>query len=168
MYESLENYYDQTEFQDTSVLFEIVDPINDPHIVKYNNVHAYPLAVVNNDMAGHVRLKEAESYWGIDKWLAFAADNEEILKSKVTDWLEWNSTKEGLVLYGQNKMLKVKTPFYHKAKELRSALGHATKKRRWYYGAENWYDRCIERGIHEFTPDLALQLYDEDAINAGR
>lgn len=168
MYESLENYYDQTEFQDTSVLFEIVDPINDPHIVKYNNVHAYPLAVVNNDMAGHVRLKEAESYWGIDKWLAFTADNEEILKSKVTDWLEWKSTKEGLVLYGQNKMLKVKTPFYHKAKELRSALGHATKKRRWYYGAEEWYDRCIERGIHEFTPDLALQLYDEDAINAGR
>lgn len=168
MIDSLVDYYCHPKFQDTSVLFEIVDPINDPHIVKYNNVHAYPLAIVNNDMAGHVRLKEAESYWGIDKWLAFTADNEEILKSKVTDWLEWNSTKEGLVLYGQNKMLKVKTPFYHKAKELRSALGHATKKRRWYYGAEDWYDRCIERDIHEFTPDLALQLYDEDAINAGR
>lgn len=168
MYESLENYYDQTEFQDTSVLFEIVDPINDPHIVKYNNVHAYPLAVVNNDMAGHVRLKEAEDYWGIDKWLVFTANNEETLKAQMNNWLGWNSTKEGLVLYGQNKMLKVKTPFYHKAKELRSALGHATKKRRWYYGAENWYDRCIERDIHEFTPDLALQLYNEDAINAGR
>lgn len=168
MYESLENYYDQTEFQDTSVLFEIVDPINDPHIVKYNNVHAYPLAVVNNDMAGHVRLKEAEDYWGIDKWLVFTANNEETLKAQMNNWQGWNSTKEGLVLYGQNKMLKVKTPFYHKAKELRSALGHATKKRRWYYGAEEWYDRCIERGIHEFTPDLALQLYDEDAINAGR
>ena len=168
MYESLDNYYDQTEFQDTSVLFEIVDPINDPHIVKYNNVHAYPLAVVNNDMAGHVRLKEAESYWDIDKWLAFTADNEEMLKAKMTDWLEWNSTKEELVLYGQNKMLKVKTPFYHKAKELRSALGHATKKRRWYYGAEEWYDRCIERDIHEFTPDLALRLYNEETVNAAR
>lgn len=168
MYNSLEDYYAQLQFQDTSVLFEIVDPINDPHIVKYNNVHAYPLAVVNNDMAGRIQLKEAEKYWGIDKWLEFTANDVEELKVKMNNWLGWNSTKEGLVLYGQNKMLKVKTTFYHKAKELRSALGHVTKKRRWYYGAEDWYDRCIARDIHEFTPDLALQLYDEETVNAAR
>lgn len=168
MIDSLVDYYSHPKFQDTSVLFEIVDPVNDPHIVKYSNVHAYPLAVVKNDMAGRVQLKEAEDYWGIDKWLAFTADNEEMLKARMNNWLEWNSTKEGLVLYGQNKMLKVKTPFYHKAKELRSALGHATKKRRWYYGAEEWYDRCIERDIHEFTPDLALRLYNEETVNAAR
>lgn len=162
--QSLKDFYTHEKYQDLSVLFEIVDPINDPHIVKYNNVYAYPLAVVKNDMNGHVELKNAESYWGIDKWLAFTANSQDELKQKIASWEQQNPTKEGLVIYAPNKMLKIKTPFYHKAKELRGALGNEHKKRHWYYGAEQWYDYCAERGIKEFSPDLALGLFEMDEV----
>lgn len=88
------------------------------------------------------------------------------LKRKITLWERLNPIDEGLVLYGQNKMLKYKTKFYHKAKELRGALGNKRKKRHWYYGAEPWYDYCEKRGIREFTPDLAVGLHMMDMIAA--
>ena len=66
---------------------------------------------------------------------------------------------------GQNKMLKIKSPFYLKAKELRGAMGLADnghEKRQWHYGAYDWYQRVKAEGITNFSPDLALQLYKED------
>lgn len=153
-------FYAKPANQDKSILFEIVDPVKDPHIVKYDQAHAYPLAVVTNSMQGRVDLSNAEHYWDIDRWLAFTADNEAELKTYIDQWEHNNPTLEGLVLYGQNKMLKYKTKFYHKAKELRSSLGHNHKKANWYYGAEPWYDYCIEHDIHEFTPDLAFGLHE--------
>lgn len=156
------SFYAEPNNWNKSILFEIVDPKNDPHIVKYDESHVFPLAVINNDMNGQLDLSTAEKYWSIDRWLAFTADNEEELRTKIEQWEQDNPTLEGLVLYGQNKMLKYKTKFYHKAKELRGALGNKHKKRHWYYGAEPWYDYCIEHDIHEFTPDLALKLYAKD------
>lgn len=157
-------FYSHQKNYNKSVLFEIVVPIKDPHIVKYDKAHAYPLAVIQNDMNGRVDLKSAEEFWDIDRWLAFTADDEKELKTYIDLWEHNNPTLEGLVLYGQNKMLKYKTKFYHKAKELRGALGHDHKKANWYYGAEPWYDYCIAHNIHEFTPDLALELYEMDAV----
>lgn len=158
------SFYAEPNNWNKSILFEIVDPKNDPHIVKYDESHVFPLAVINNDMNGQLDLSTAEKYWSIDRWLAFTADNEEELRTKIEQWEQDNPTLEGLVLYGQNKMLKYKTKFYHKAKELRGALGNKHKKRHWYYGAEPWYDYCVEHGIHEFTPDLALGLHEMDTI----
>lgn len=155
-------FYGEPSNCNKSVLFEIVDPEKDPHIVKYDEPHAYPLAVINNDMNGQLDLTTAEKYWDINRWLAFTANNEDELRTKIEQWEQDNPTLEGLVLYGQNKMLKYKTKFYHKAKELRGALGNKHKKRHWYYCAEPWYDYCIEHDIHEFTPQLVLDLYELD------
>lgn len=155
-------FYFRPENHSKSILFEIVDPKNDPHIVKYDKPHAFPLAVINNSMNGQIDLATAEKYWDIDRWLAFTANNEKELRTKITQWEHDNPTLEGLVLYGQNKMLKYKTKFYHKAKELRGSLGHKHKKANWYYGAEPWYDYCMAHNIHEFTPDLALELFNKE------
>lgn len=162
--DDLEEFYTYPEHENLSVLFEIVEPEKDPHIVKYNQPHVFPLAVVKNDMNGRIDLQSAEEFWHIGRLLSFTANNERELKSKIDQWEHDNPTLEGLVLYGQNKMLKYKTKFYHKAKELRGALGHDHKKANWYYGAEPWYDYCIAHNIHEFTPDLALELYEMDAV----
>lgn len=164
MYDKLMVFYSKPENETLSVLFEIVDPVNDPHIVKYDKKHAYPLAVIDNDINGHVELEKAEKFWGIDEWLVFTANNEQELKAGIEQFEKDHPTLEGLVLYGQNKMLKYKTKFYHKAKELRGALGNKHKKRHWYYGAEPWYDYCVENGIHEFTPSLALGMYNMDTM----
>lgn len=155
-------FYFHPENYNKSILFEIVDPVNDPHIVKYNKPHAFPLAVINNSMNGQIDLTTAEKYWDIDRWLAFTANNEDELRTKIDQWEHDNQTLEGLVLYGQNKMLKYKTKFYHKAKELRGSLSHKRKKANWYYGAEPWYDYCMRHNIHEFTPDLALELFNKE------
>ena len=163
-YDQLERFYSHPENQHLSVLFEIVDPVNDPHIVKYEDSYVYPLAVVNNDMNGRVNLENSEKFWDIDRWLAFTANDADELWTKIDEFERDYPTLEGLVLYGQAKMLKVKTPFYHKAKELRSALGHSRKKSKWYYDAEPWYDYCVAHGIHEFTPDLALGLHNMDVV----
>ena len=159
-------FYEEPSNWNKSILFEIVDPKKDPHIVKYDEPHVYPLAVINNDMNGQLDLTTAEKYWDINRWLAFTANNEDELRTKIEQWEQDNPTLEGLVLYGQNKMLKYKTKFYHKAKELRGALGNKHKKRHWYYGAEPWYDYCEKRGIREFTPDLAVGLHMMDMIVA--
>lgn len=158
------SFYAEPNNWNKSILFEIVDPKNDPHIVKYDESHVFPLAVINNDMNGQLDLSTAEKYWDIDRWLVFTANDKKELKTFIDLFEKDNPTLEGLVLYGQNKMLKYKTKFYHKAKELRGALGNKHKKRHWYYGAEPWYDYCIKHDIHEFTPDLALGLYEMDEI----
>lgn len=168
MYDKLMDFYSKPENKPLSVLFEIVDPVNDPHIVKYDKKHAYPLAVIDNDINGHVELEKAEKFWGIDEWLVFTAHNEKELKTGIEQFEKDHPTLEGLVLYGQNKMLKYKTKFYHKAKELRGALGNKHKKRHWYYGAEPWYDYCVEHDIHEFTPNLAFGLYMQDMVVEGK
>lgn len=63
-----------------------------------------------------------------------------------------------MVLYGQNKMLKIKLPYYLKAKELRAAIKYGGKKH-WYYGAENWFKLCKKHGIKEFNSNLPLILW---------
>lgn len=95
-----------------------------------------------------------------NNFIAYAHNKTELAQSlKIIE--QDFPTREGVVLYGQNKMLKIKFPFYLKAKELRGALEHGGK-RKWYYDAQDWYKKCKARGITEFTPDLALQLRKED------
>ena len=163
-YAKLIEYYGNSELYETSVLFEIVEPINDPHIVKYKGQHAYPLCVIENTEYGQVRLDLAEKYWNINDNLIGTAQNRQQLDKLISCYMRDNPTTEGVVLYGQNKMLKIKTPFYLKAKELRNALEH-NGKTRWYHGAENWFKYVMETDHREkFTPDLALYLYRIDAF----
>lgn len=163
-YSKLIEYYSNSELHETSVLFEIVEPINDPHIVKYKGQHAYPLCVIENTEYGQVRLDLAEKYWNINDNLIGTAQNRQQLDKLISYYMRDNPTTEGVVLYGQNKMLKIKTPFYLKAKELRNALEH-NGKTRWYHGAENWFKYVMETDHREkFTPDLALYLYRIDSF----
>lgn len=166
-----EYYRINKENQDTTITFEIIDPVNDPHIVKYNKVHAFPLAVINNDRAGiigspikreNMPLIRTEIIAKIAKNnLVGIANNEEELKDIIERFEDKNPTQEGLVLYGQNKMLKYKTKFYLKAKELRTTLGKAEHtKSKYYYGAEPWVDWCKRHGETRFSPQLALNLYE--------
>ena len=106
----------------------------------------------------------AEKYWNINDNLIGTAHNRQQLDKIISCYMRDNATTEGVVLYGQNKMLKIKTPFYLKAKELRTALAY-NGKNRWYHGAENWFKYVVETDYRrKFTPNLALDLYRIDAF----
>lgn len=173
-YAKIQDYYSIEQNRDTTLLFEIIDPANDMHIIKYHHKHAYPLAIVSNDTNGIVvNLTDSSNHhWENEEFqkmtrrideqdfIAYAHNKAELLDS-LKIFQKNHPTREGVVLYGKNKMLKIKFPFYLKAKELRAALDNGGKKT-WYYGAKDWYKKCKARGITQFTPDLALKLYKED------
>lgn len=184
--DKIKKYYSDPGVRDTTLLFETVDPVNDPHVVKYEKLHTYPIAIVANNREGqwlsskpdkkHIKNKtfqnwsmfEIDSQSWIDTVNIFGDTPEakrqalDTLKSLIRqDQLEY-PYKEGLVLYGRNMMLKVKTSYYHKAFELATQLdryeaGHDIKNI-WQFGAKNWTKFCLDMQDTHFTPDLALKL----------
>ena len=174
-WEFLKNeYFSDLANQNTTVVFEIIDPINNPHIELYTEKTAIPLAVITNNTQGKVvdSLLQADNPARAklmqvinDETKIGVAKNKVELEEMIKDYNEKYPLREGLVLYGQNKLLKWKSPFYLKAKELRQALDQYNKgkeKASWHYGAEPWYKFCIENNETEFTPKLAKQLYQVD------
>lgn len=145
------------EYPNVSVLFEIIEPNLDPHIVKYTKPQAIPIAIVENTEDGRVEpLSPAKNP------VEFTAYTKQGLDSMLEQWLNDNPTTEGLVLYGANGlMIKEKTDFYNKAKELRKAM-EKDGKIKYRYGAGIWYEKAKNLGEEEFTPDLALKLWNED------
>lgn len=174
--DKLNAYYQWSEEdQNTTVAFEIIDPVNDPHIVKYDRVKALPLAIINNSQEGTVVDTDLSKKMSLMRReimasiilgnLVDVANNEEELKNIINRFEDKNPTQEGLVLYGQNKMLKYKTKFYLKAKELRTTLGKAEHtKSNYYYSAEPWVDWCKRHGETRFSPQLALDLYELEKL----
>lgn len=167
-------YLNDPSNQDTTVLFEAIDPVNDPHIVKYNSVQAHPLAIIDNTKQGTVDnlyapSSERESWPKSRQELAdeieantfFAyAENISQLRQIIERFEAQHPTDEGLVFYAPNKMLKYKSKFYLKAKELRGMLEQGkTSKKHYYYGAEPWAKWCQRHNESRFSPQLALNLY---------
>lgn len=161
--------------QDTTVLFEVIDPVNDPHIVKYDQAQAHPLAIIDNTKQGTVdnlyagdaeRAKWPKSRQQLaatieDNTYFATAENLAQLQDIIKRFEMQHPTDEGLVFYAPNKMLKYKSKFYLKAKELRGMLERGTyRKTRYYYGAKLWAQYCAQHHIKHFSPDLALKLYD--------
>lgn len=184
--DKIKKYYADPQMRDTTLLFETVDPVNDPHIVKYNKLHIYPLAIIANNRQGtwlnvvpdekHINNKTFQNWRSFEidthSWLDTIDVKDGSLESRrhaldalnklIEDDRRTYPYKEGLVLYGQNMMLKVKTKFYHKAFELWSQLDRYERsgivKNVWKFGAKNWTRFCIDMGDTHYTPDLALKL----------
>lgn len=155
-----------------SVALEIIST-KDPHIIKYTKNFAKPLAVIDNYTGKFV--PTGEYMFNINP-LKVVNNKEEL-----DDFLKNNSggyDNEGFVLRGKNKQLKLKTPYYLKAKELRGRLDLYKEKgakkfyesgygkdSKWYYGAQDWFNRATSRDILDFSPELAIELYKEDESN---
>lgn len=174
--DKLEEYFANSALCHTSITFEIVDPVRDPHVIKYSQVHAFPLSIIQNDMNGRVLnlskyFDQENKLFKYPEFKALADDMNDLnilavvhdlaeLKQKLAELAETYATREGFVLYAPNKMLKIKSPFYLKAKELRSAMQHGYKNY-WHYGAQDWFKYTKKNHIRHFTPDLALELFEK-------
>lgn len=123
-YTKIQNYYSKEQNRDTTLLFEIIDPAKDIHVIKYHHKHAYPLAIVSNDTNGIVvNLTDSSNcHWEnaefqkmttrIDEkdFIAYAHNKAELVDS-LKIFQKNHPTREGVVLYGKNKMLKIKFHF---------------------------------------------------------
>lgn len=168
MYKGLCKYLN--DYPDTSVLFEIIDPKHDPHIVHYTNSYVAPLTVIINDRDGRYDMDLLERFTvdyinhNVSSDPEFIAYDKDDLIKKKTIWMSYNPTEEGLVLYDScDLMIKEKTDFYNKAKELRRAM-EKQGKINYKYGAKEWYQVAKQNGFKKFTPELALDLWKEDSL----
>lgn len=168
-YDRLVRYYEDKVNQDTTVLFEIVVPNRSQHPIRYESNAVFPLAIIKNDMSGTVlNLKPDLNHEHSLRFRDLAddianenvigkADNIEELKKIIEAYETTHPHREGLVMYGQNKMLKIKSPYYLKAKELRQALQkHGLYK--YWYGADLWVEACRKLKITKFNFYLPLAL----------
>ena len=115
---------------DVTLLFEAVDPVNDPHIIEYKDRHVYLLDMVNNSLefspCGYDELVEVANALGLeikkrnmvlntwDDFIALYQNSQTLLDHPDA------TPFEGYVIRDANEfMLKIKTDYYSTWKLLR-------------------------------------------------
>ena len=161
-FDKIQKYYEDTDNRDTTLLYEIVDPVMDEHIVWYDGVFATRLAAVKNDLRGSLML--VSNIMGI-------IHNEDELKTFLS--LHSNTTEEGYVFYDANdKMVKVKSNYFRIARELRKGMELGKPLNSWKNTddkikktAYEWYKKAQSMGMRSFSPKVACDVYWDFKIN---
>lgn len=116
----------------SSLVFEVIDPLNDPHIIEYNEEHLVLLDVIKNELNfERIPLEVAIKELDIREYkeICYIINNKEemIAFDKMVnspDYKYKNDYIEGFVLEDVNGfMVKYKTPYYTFWKEVRGAIG---------------------------------------------
>lgn len=124
-----------------TLIFEVMDPENDPHIIKYDSKHLVLLDIVDNTLKfNNISFKDLNAYsksWGVKcKRLVNVIKNIEDFKDFVAscDKYEYkdsltNSYVEGYVFVDSNGfMTKLKTKYYNLWKHMRAILTEVKNK----------------------------------------
>ena len=112
---------------DSSAIFEVIDIVNDPHIIKYNESGVFLLDVVKNDFSNTFMEYDALELFAKEfnfetKVLFKTCENFEALKELI-DY--YDDSMSGVAIEGfvvkdsKGFMLKYKTPYYKFWKEVR-------------------------------------------------
>lgn len=171
LYDLLESFL--SKHQDVSIALEIIAPSHgDSHIVTYTEDRAIPLAVIDN-ITGNVCAEYDETF-GIHTVKTLY--NQEELRSFIdaTRHNEHDLT-EGYVLRGANNFqLKLKTPFYLRAKSVRGRLTKhlpltKAQKMSWPYGGESWFNIAAKNHLTfstEWAEEMQAMEIDANQDNA--
>lgn len=118
--------YNALEQLNASAVFEVIDPINDPHIVEYSEEHVVLLNVIKNDF-DYIR------FWGLNEFLSkkcgipyksldYVCEDEQTF----LDWYQSackETDVEGYVCEDSNGfMFKIKNDWYKYWKRMRSVV----------------------------------------------
>lgn len=117
-----------------TLLFEVIDPINDPHIVQYDESEIILLDIIENKIEPMIyRYKEVSDLARLlsipvkkQVYTVKNADGLEQYIDKITsqEFSKNHCTHEGYVFVDANQfMFKVKSPYYNKWKALRGIVG---------------------------------------------
>ncbi len=159
---SLEEYLDK---ENLCLIFEVIDPINDPHIIKYDNSNIVLLGALKRSIkfeeveylhlckiAGKFGWDVKEKYQIFNNW----KDLEIFIEKISTDM---DSQVEGFVIEDQNKyMFKLKGKFYKTWKMLRGLKDQIGKGRTLKMGfaqtpLENYFIAWCKKQDRQFLLD---------------
>ncbi|QCE32457.1 hypothetical protein FAI41_02045 [Acetobacteraceae bacterium] len=159
-----------------SCIFEVIDPINDPHIIAYKDKKLVLLDVIYRQLS--FKKLPYEDLGKVAEWLGVAlAPRKAILKDKAQflDFVQKteNEEIEGYVFEDQNGfMVKSKSLYYHTWKALRGTLGSLLRKKdqnfpksleRLFQRYPNYFDAKKQQKFRKFfdtlltLPEGALQ-----------
>ncbi len=125
--------------ENVSFVFEVMDPVDDPHIIEYDNPKIVLLDVIKNSLSfeklSFEELSRLGEKHGIEvKKLSYLLEDEGALDEfysqiKREDYVFDGEHVEGFVLEDQNNfMVKCKTEYYKKWKYLRAVMEDAVGK----------------------------------------
>ena len=127
--------FEYSKEHDCSFIFECIDPVNDPHIVKYHFPHLILLDVIKNDLTmqklpydGENGLRHLATNLGLEyktHEYTFYSWQElfDFIKEQDKNFTPWDSFPEGWVFEDINGfMVKYKTPTYRWWKRNRTIL----------------------------------------------
>ena len=131
-----------------SMIFEVIDPIHDPHIIKYDEAHLILLDMVYNQldykkMPYQKLQKFADTYQIEVKRLVYVANQLEELETLYSTIQEQNylldhHNIEGFVLEDdENHIVKFKTDYYKQWKVLRTKMENAVAKNTFKTNSKN-------------------------------
>lgn len=131
-YDKLKTYFNSNP--NTTLVFECVDPVNDPHIIKYNNEDCILLDIINNEIdfkyADYATITKVADSLGLSKkHICFTVNTFEELQDVIGDAIAREADVfEGYVIRdSQGFMFKWKTPYYNEWKALRGQVDRILK-----------------------------------------
>lgn len=162
------------QYPHTSVLFEALYD-EDEHVVpeKLRQGHTIiPIAVVNNEDGTFNA--QGEKHFRVEANI----EAKDLSKAELEKFLQDNTSgfKEGYVIRDtKNKMMKYKTPYYLKAKEVRGRLeqyNHLGAKKfteaggynqlKYYHDGLDWVQKLIKAGVTTYNPKTIDDMFHEE------
>lgn len=174
---------DDIDYTPVSLVFEVIDTENDPHIIHYNESKVVLLDLICNELnfkaLDYERVKEAAKVIGCPvKERAFELKDWDAFRDLYNDVqdeeFKFNRNYiEGFVFVDQNGfMTKCKTGFYNQWKKLRSVAdatlrcGHINKTGMLTTSVENlFYGFCRELYNRDYNKDTKEYPYKTDIIS---
>lgn len=156
-----------------TIVFEVIDPINDPHIIEYNEQNIIILDMINNttnySKISYDELKQFSNDYNFEiKELVYTAKNLTEFKNIYTnitssDYNLNNTNVEGFVIEDNNNfMVKTKTNYYDTWKSIRTKMENALKN-------NNYKTKCKDELEQNFMKYLQKKYenkeYDLQQIN---
>jgi len=152
--------------EDISLIFEAVDPIRDPHIIKYDKSFVVLIGAVRRSLAGeYITYEELAD---INNGTFILKEKTEILNNmeELVKWYEsfdMSLEEEGFVLEDANqKMIKVKLPYYFFWKQMRGVMAKMSSKGRDnFFHTAKIFDKtgaAFLNYLHDKTPEEIKEM----------
>lgn len=157
-------------------VFEIIDPINDPHIIKYANHKIVLLDGIKNDIEfsklSFDDLKEFASTIRIElkeqSYIVNDVDEFKKIYSQITNpSYKYNENDiEGFVIEDQNNfMVKIKTNYYNEWKYLRGKMEYAIKNNNYNCKCQNTLEKSFLTYIENKYKNKMIDMNDLNIIH---
>ena len=162
-----------------SFVFEVIDNINDPHIIEYNDSNIILLDIIYNttnyNKLDYNKVKEFSNSFNIEiKKLIYIANNLEDfmnIYNNITsnDYKYNNEYIEGFVIEDSNKlMLKTKTYYYDKWKYLRSKMENCIKNNNYKLNSKYELENNFIKYLKSKYENKDIDLSSVNIINERR